>query len=299
MTIRLATFNVENLFARYRFRSSFDPSDELGFGINDLAYDIFDEESKRITAQVIKDVDADILCLQEIENVGVLERFNSRMLGGMGYKHRLVVDSHDPRHIDVGVLSRYPFTYINTHRNERNGANTTWMFSRDCLEVDFEIDGKLLSVYVNHFKSMIGGRAATRERRKEQADRVRDIVEMFWRDYDFDGNFAVVGDFNDYPGAGTALNSLLNAPFLHNVNLRLPAADRWTHFFQGGNDYKQLDYLLLSEALADASPGDPMINRKGMPHRAERYTGERFDGVGEHIPKASDHAPLYMDLTLA
>jgi hypothetical protein len=36
--------------------------------------------------------------------------------------------------------------------------------------------------------------------------------------------------------------------------------------------------------------------RKGLPYRAERYAGERLTNVGENTPKASDHAPLYMDI---
>ncbi len=63
-TLRLACFNVENLFARFKFRQSVDPySDAIGFTVNDLAFDIFDETDKRITAQAIREVNADILCL--------------------------------------------------------------------------------------------------------------------------------------------------------------------------------------------------------------------------------------------
>jgi hypothetical protein len=39
--------------------------------------------------------------------------------------------------------------------------------------------------------------------------------------------------------------------------------------------------------------------RKGLPYRAERYTGERLPtNVGEDNPKASDHAPLAIDIDL-
>jgi hypothetical protein len=37
--------------------------------------------------------------------------------------------------------------------------------------------------------------------------------------------------------------------------------------------------------------------RKGSPLRAERYTGERFIGVGRDKPKASDHCPVLMQLS--
>jgi hypothetical protein len=38
--------------------------------------------------------------------------------------------------------------------------------------------------------------------------------------------------------------------------------------------------------------------REGLPWRASKYTGSRLDDVGEDNPKASDHAPVYMDLEL-
>lgn len=296
--VRVATFNVENLFARYRFRDNVNPNIDDGFTRNDLAFQIHNDDAKRITARAIRSVNADVLCLQEVENLSVLERFNSRYLGGMRYRYRMLIDSHDPRYIDVAVLSRYPFEFVKSHRDRRNRANTTWLFSRDCLEVDVNVNGDVLSLYVNHFKSMIRTRAETRARRLEQATAVRNIVNDWWRSANFAGNFVVLGDFNDYPGAGTALRPLLNHPHLVNVVNRLPANQRWTHYWAGGGQYRQLDYLLLSDLLADQNSGRPVIERRGLPWRAERYGGQRFDDVGDSEPKASDHCPLYIDLDL-
>lgn len=298
MTIRVATFNVENLFARYRFRDNADPLAADGFTINDVAFDVYNEEAKRITARAIREINADILCLQEVENMAVLERFNSQMLGGMNYRHRVLVDSHDPRFIDVAILSRFPVIYINTHRHERNAPNTAWLFSRDCLEVDLDVSGTELSLYVNHFKSMIRTRASTRARRQAQADRVSDIVDEWWSGANFIGNFVVMGDFNDFPQGASSLGSLFSGNRMVNVVNRLPAAERWTHFWAGGNEYRQLDYILLSRGLADANANSPQMLRKGLPHRATRYTGERYPGVGDDRPKASDHTPLFMDIDL-
>lgn len=58
------------------------------------------------------------------------------------------------------------------------------------------MDGKRLWLYVNHFKSMMEGRDATRARRLGQVARVRELVDERWGPA-FAGNFAVLGDFKD------------------------------------------------------------------------------------------------------
>lgn len=296
---RVATFNAENLFMRYRFRSGQGVyADEAGFTINNLAFDIYDEADKRVTARAIKETNADVLCLQEVESLPCLETFNARYIPGMRYRHRMLVDSHDPRHIDVAVLSRYPIVRVRSHRDERAPGNNAYLFSRDCLEVDVEVPGgKVFTLYVNHFKSMVGGRDATRAKRERQAQRVADIVDARLRDRQDTGNFAVVGDLNDYVDAKTSLGPLLEHKALRNVVDRLPQPERWAHYYAGGNEYRQLDYVLLSERVDEAAKKPvPGIVRKGLPWRAERYAGERFEEVGEEEPKASDHCPLYVDI---
>ena len=57
-----------------------------------------------------------------------------------------------------------------------------------------------LTLYVNHFKSMFGGRSKTRKRREEQAERVACIVDEDWKDKNYEGNFIVLGDLNDFCG---------------------------------------------------------------------------------------------------
>ena len=146
---------------------------------------------------------------------------------------------------------------------------------------------------------MMEGRDVTRARRQEQALRVASIVDARWKRSGYKGNFVVLGDLNDYPEGDTSLAALLNHRGLVNVLTRLPASEQWTHYYAGGNAYHQLDYLLLSAGLARTNPGAPAVMRRGLPWRAQQVTDERLDGVGENEPKASDHAPLYMDITLA
>ena len=296
-TLRIATFNVENLFARYNFRKNFTPTAD-GFSINNLAFDLYDEDAKKLTAKVIKEMDADVVCLQEVENMEVLERFVSRYLGGKGYKHRMLIDSHEMRRMDVAVLSKLPIIATKTHRQERNRNNSSWLFSRDCLQVTVEKDGKFLTLFNNHFKSMMYGRDDTKPRRKEQVDRVAQIITDTYGD-DYDGNFVVMGDFNDYRDDNTSLSSLIDHSGLVDVTKGMSEDDKWTHYWAGGGEYKQIDFILLGKKLAEHNNGvKPQMMREGLPHRAEKYTGNRFDDVGENEPKASDHCGVFMDIKL-
>ncbi|MBO9462455.1 endonuclease/exonuclease/phosphatase family protein [Labrenzia sp. R5_0] len=302
-TIRIATFNCENLFARYNFRENASAGN--GFTINDLAFDILSTRAKRITASAIKATDADIICLQEVESLPVLDRFNSEFLGTSSnkrYNYRTLFDGNDPRAIDVAFLSRIPVKSMRSSRDIRSSNGRSKLFSRDCLRVDFEIGGEILSLYGNHFKSMMGGRKGTRDRRLEQAEGVHQIIHD---DYgaELDGNVVVLGDLNDYREADqettTALGALLDNNTLVDPMLRLDPEDQWTHYWSRKGHYRQLDYVFLSRKLDDAS-GNPVPERelRGMPWRADRVNEDRFDDVGQDNPKASDHAPVTVEINV-
>jgi endonuclease/exonuclease/phosphatase family metal-dependent hydrolase len=303
--ITLGSFNCENLFGRYEFRKDEKPTEDGGFTINEVAFEIFGEEDKRLTAQAIRATRADILGLQEVESLPVLDTFTSTLLNGSAYRHRVLIHGNDPRSIDVAVLSKLPITHLRTWRHLRSPSGRSPLFSRDLLEVDVEVpvsDGRprALTLFINHLKSMMEGRARTRARRLEQVHALLQIVADR-AGPSFEGNFVIAGDMNDYledgDGTTTALQELARHPHLVNVNEALAPEERWTHYFNGGNEYRQLDFLWVGKALYErAGRPAPVMVRNGLPLRAERYQGPRFDGVGQDRPKASDHCPLTLTL---
>lgn len=314
MDVRIATFNCENLFARFKFKSNanLDKITKDGWAVDKTKFDILNPTEKKITAQTILQTKAQVVALQEVESLETLKKFRSDYLGGRKlYPYCLVIDGNDPRKIDVAILSKYPITNIATHVNDYNSATKSYYFSRDCLECDIVLPGsKKIRLFVNHFKSMLDksnpckGRELTREKRNRQAKKVMEIVsEQMNLDKD---NFVILGDFNDYleddSQGKTAIRELLEWSKIENVVLRLPKNDQWTHYYEGnkkcntGESYKQIDYILISKALAKANPkAKPEIIRQGITTKAKKYTGKRFAGVTAKI-SASDHCPVAMTL---
>jgi len=304
-SLRLATFNVENLFARWKFKEGIDPAEanERGWIVEEQNFEELGEEDKQITAAAIEELDADVIAMQEVESVDTLKHFRSKLLGGFPKYHFVTgIDGNDRRLIDVMVLSKLPVTHVRSYQDRRDPIpRGRELFSRDCLEVLIEVaPGETLTLFVNHLKSMIYTREETRPKRERQAKGVREIVEERFGADAGKEKFAILGDFNDYlekdDEGESGISSLVEWDQVENVVARWPADDRWTHYYAGRNDYKQLDYILLSKSLADANPGKPEIMRKGMPTRATRYDGPRFDGVGKDKPKASDHCPVVMEV---
>ncbi len=314
--VTVATFNCENLFRRFKFSSKAKPEKiehavENGFIFDKALFETIPDEEKAFTAKAIIDCKADIIGLVEVENLETLKNFVSTHLKAKGYKYNVLIDGNDPRLIDVAIISKIPFDHVVTHQYQRTANNKAFMFSRDCLEVKFTIEGKPLYVFVNHFKSMLdkkdpkNGRQNTAPRRKEQAKAVADLLKARFGANPGNANWVVMGDLNDYPASDTSLAALINNPWIENVvQTRLPEEEQWTHFWETTSvpepeRYKQIDYLLLSKKLAAANKtAKPVVVRKGLCLKAAKYTGARYEGVGKSRPAASDHCPVAITLTL-
>jgi endonuclease/exonuclease/phosphatase family metal-dependent hydrolase len=303
--IRIASFNVENLFIRYKFKEGIDPKNAVqeGWKIDQAKFDIFDEADKKITGKTIKALNADVVALQEVEGIDALKEFRNKYLGGRNeFPYVAGIDGNDPRRIDVAVLSRLPLVHVRSHQHILDPETNRFLFSRDCLEVDVESPDKgILILYVNHFKSMIGGRKNTRAKREKQSHKVMDIIIERFGSEPGQHPFVILGDFNDYLETDTqgqsGIDELVTWNQLENVVGRLAEQDRWTHYYDDKDEYRQLDYVLLSKALAESNPSNPLIERRGLTTSATLFSGKRFPGVdSEH--SASDHCPVLFELSI-
>jgi endonuclease/exonuclease/phosphatase family metal-dependent hydrolase len=328
-SVRVATFNVENLFARFRFRGKptyrngkvvgyrpytrqqLDSILARGWTVEETFFMPFKHTARDVTGDAIKATKADILALQEVESMDGLKKFNTDVLDGR-YRQKLAIDGNDPRRIDVGLLcapkkaaaGAINIRNIRTHQFLRTANNQAFIFSRDCLEVDLQLADGELTLFINHFKSMMEGKAQTEARRVLQVQKVIDIIQdRFSKAGPGNANWVLLGDFNTYrPSAALALLDKLD--WAVDVTKRIPDDERWTHFYDptewnsgGAPEYRQLDYIWMSKALAAKNPGVPTVIRKGLCLAAKKYTGPRFKGVTGKVA-ASDHCPVAMDITI-
>src|SRR5437588_6309239 len=150
MQLTLATFNLNNLFSRFNFSAevddqaaiettiTFSPSDPTKFRFRTFHGKLVrgkSPEARALLAARIKEVDADVLAVQEVEDISTLQQFAATDLAGDGYDHIVLVEGNDPRLIDVGLLSRLPIGAVTSWRHAVHPASRAEsVFSRDMLE---------------------------------------------------------------------------------------------------------------------------------------------------------------------
>jgi endonuclease/exonuclease/phosphatase family metal-dependent hydrolase len=285
----ICTFNVNNLYIRYKFGQVF-PGDISGkslvesqnFGYlpvyNPALFELFNPKQRKLAAQAITNDFQnfpDVICLQEVESLLALREFNEEHLERK-YKYALLIDSRDFRQIDVAILSQLEILDVCSHVDEPDPTpepKNPYLFSRDCLEVNLALNSNgsnRLTLFINHLKSKLANTRTQRKkadaRRKRQAQGILDIIHRRFPGPKFEQEwFAVVGDLNDEPLA-TPLSPLFSQAGLFDALARIPTLeDRWTHWFRSENTVSQLDHILLSPALNAATQSiQPRMERRGI-----------------------------------
>jgi len=306
-SLRLATFNVENLLMRCDFKRAGVVGAERKFNQVsnakdadrvDAAFNVLSEDDRTLTAQALAATRADVCALQEVENLVTLTAFHNRYVtrwADRPYQERILHEGNDGRGIDVALLSRLPVRRHKSHAGETFGSlgltppkgksARSRVFRRDCLEVDIVKDGRELTLYVCHFKSMQAVRRIIERRFAKPAEE----------------DWIILGDLNDYleiDGRSVTdhgLGPLVDDGFAVDVAMAsIPnEMERWSHHYPKENTYSALDHILISPALAGLNRGATATYvRAGMPWRCARHTGWRLPGIGWSKPKASDHCPF-------
>lgn len=263
------------------------PADWVGF--IELRRDTVDERSTQNTGRVIQTVNADVVCVVEVESRITLSRFNDLILEPLhaAYPHNLLIDGNDERGIDVGLLSRFPIPAVWTHIDDPDPQTGERLFSRDCPEYEIVLpSGKPLWMLCNHLKSKAGAgtQGEKAARRKRQADRVVQLLGA----YDLTSDFVIVaGDMNDTPDSAPLSGLLATANLFDILASPLLAGSRGTY----RRTQEQIDYLLVSKPLADRLQS-VAIERRGI------VGAGSFPEVIDEATQASDHACVFADFDL-
>lgn len=268
----------------------------------ELKRDDVNEQATRNTAAVIADMDPDILAVVEAEDRPALARFNENVLEleqgkDKAFAHTMLIDGNDERGIDVGLFAKkgFPVVGMRSHVDDV-GKNGEPVFSRDCAEYEFEVNGSKLLLMANHLKSKGFGKASTsNERRQAQAERIAAIYKE--RQKEGWKNIVIAGDFNDTPDSGPL------APLLKKTDLKdASELNGWVWgeregTYKGGKKEK-IDYLLLSPSLQKKVKAGG-VNRKGLWHGSRTQNPwEMLPTLTKEVEAASDHAAVWVELDL-
>jgi predicted extracellular nuclease len=298
----ITTFNVENLFDLVDNPDKDDGSStpspaELEIKLTKLS----------LAIQVELEL-PEIIVVQEVENTEILQELGDRVnaAAGTGYV-ATSFETSDARGIEVGFLwDDDRVDLLDAYQMSGPDVEAAFGLSspspgREPLVGMFEIEGKVVTIVGNHFKSKGGDDPlfgvnwppirVTEDQRKAQAQVVRDFVNAIL-DVNADALVMVTGDLNDFqfgePGEGAdhPVAILEGGPgevTLTNLLNLEKEAETYTYVYDGNSQV--LDHMLVSPALLDLFAAVDVLHfNAGYP-----------DGLGEDAGtplKVSDHDPL-------
>jgi len=233
---------------------------------------------------------ADVIAMQEVENVAILERLRTEHLDSLGYLPAILVEGTDYRGIDVAFLSKLPLVGKPTLHPllvpefpDRQGD------TRGVLQADFKMpDGSVLTGFSIHFPAPFHPtpmRVAAYEHLAALRDALPDDHLAF-----------AAGDFNTTSSEDAREHLLDNyARPLWTVAHDLGCGDcEGTYYYGRDGTWSFLDMILFSPARGEnttariradsvviSNTNPAQISPDGVP---QRYRSAEKTGVSDHWP---------------
>ena len=303
---KVASYNVENLFdARYQ-GSEYQ---EYIPGKHNWSRRMVEIKLNHI-AEVICDLDADILGLQEIENENIFHQLIRRLNQvGCGYKYNAITHKKNAP-IQIALLSRYPIS------KQKEIQVSYAPRVRNILEVEIKVQGKPLSIFVNHWKSKTHrGYESKRIQyaqalEKRIANRASNKEYIILGDFDsnYDASYVLSPKLNDTHGR-IALKDVLHTIAEESDMVKVKKGvhytlwqelafdERWSHKYYGKKS--TLDHIILPHNMFDAKGIDYVNDSFGVYKTSYLLTKRGYINAwryknGKHMAKGySDHLPIY------
>jgi len=251
-----------------------------------------------VLAKTIKQVDnnrgADIIALQEVENIAILERLRTEYLADSDYLPAILIEGTDTRGVDVAFLSRLPLAgpaklHPLTLEDYPDRAGDT----RGVLEATFELpDGSLLTGFSVHFPAPFHP-TEMRVLAYDHLNSLRDGLPS-------DRNVFAAGDFNTTSGEDSEKGMLDRFVRPHwTVAHELCEGCPGTQYYARDDTWSFLDMILFAPAGdADSAwriaDGSVALANRTTEQLSEAGTPLRYDPLGR--TGVSDHWPLQLTL---
>ncbi|HAK45539.1 MAG TPA: hypothetical protein DCO79_06425 [Spirochaeta sp.] len=297
----IMSWNVQNLFddvdngTEYR---EFDP------GLGDWNYDCFNRKASALADVITSSVAGgpDVVLLQEIENDNALRHLNENCLKASSYSYRLFFPTENSA-VGTGVLSRFPVESANSHTvncgGEVKGRNIS-MF-----QITLPETGELMVIYINHWKSKLGGAEETEIYRIAAAELLSDLIRQRL-DQQSVGILAA-GDFNEshdeFSRIGEAYPTAIIAGRLsgsEELELYNPWSDsECSGSYSYKSEWETIDQFFLSSEFFDG---------EGWDYSGFNTTVLEFNSSSEGFPLGwqastgagcSDHFPILLELSMS
>ena len=240
--LSIGYWNVENLFDIFDDPTKNDEEFSIG-GRKNVTQEIYDLKIKQ-SAEVLTDLNVDVLGLSEVENAIVLEDLN------FAYKERnykiIHFDSPDERGIDNALLYDPNYFKVISSKpipNTLPSGDKT----RDILYVKGSYADELIHLFVNHWPSNYGGREKSIPKRAATAQLlVREISPIL--SLDPSAEIILVGDFNEDPDEMN-VQSLKTIGLSSLMEPMLGMPKKGTYVYRGKDLF--YDQVIIHESLRD------------------------------------------------
>ena len=240
--LSIGYWNVENLFDIFDDPIKNDEEFSIG-GRKNVTQEIYELKIQQ-SAEVLRDLNVDVLGLSEVENAMVLEDLN------FAYKERnykiIHFDSPDERGIDNALLYDPNYFKVVSSKpipNTLPSGDKT----RDILYVKGLYADELIHLFVNHWPSNYGGREKSIPKRAATAQLlVREISSIL--SLNRSAEIILVGDFNEDPDE-------MNVQSLKTIGLNslmepmLGVPKKGTYVYRGEDLF--YDQIIIHESLKD------------------------------------------------
>ncbi|MDH3621467.1 MAG: endonuclease/exonuclease/phosphatase family protein [Gammaproteobacteria bacterium] len=252
------------------------------------------EHKLTVLADTIRQVEgglgADIIALQEVENLMILERLRTGYLAELGYEPAILVEGSDLRGIDVAFLSRFPLARPPVlHPLRLPGFPDRAGDTRGVLQADFLLpNGLILTGFSVHFPAPhlpTGMRVAAYTHLNVLLKALPDSRHAF-----------AAGDFNTTSGEDDEKRLLDRYARPHWTLAHDVGCERCkgSYYYRRDGRWSFLDTIFFAEArggnttariraesvrIANLNPAQ--VSRDGTP---ERFRSARGTGVSDHWP---------------